>query len=54
MPEIFLTFGITSSGQWRSIHDVTSGRTELVYPWCKTRLIARKGNIKIHHFSMME
>lgn len=51
MAEIFLTFGITSSGQWRSIHDVTSGRTELVCPWCKTRLIARKGNVKVHHFS---
>lgn len=51
MTEIFLTFGITSSGQWRSIHDVTSGRTELVCPWCKTRLIARKGNVKVHHFS---
>jgi hypothetical protein len=51
MAQTFLTFGITSSGQWRSVYDVTSGRTELVCPWCKTRLIARKGNIKVHHFA---
>lgn len=51
MAETFLTFGITSLGQWRSIHDVTSGRTELVCPWCKKPLIARKGGIKAHHFA---
>ncbi|WP_118987938.1 GIY-YIG nuclease family protein [Photorhabdus sp. CRCIA-P01] len=51
MATAYLTFGINHSGQWQSIDDAKSGRTDLVCPWCKMPLIARKGDIKAHHFA---
>jgi hypothetical protein len=51
MKPIYLTFGIDEHDQWCSIENVPSGQTSLRCPWCKQKLIAKKGDIKTHHFS---
>ncbi len=51
MKNKLLEFGITQSGNWKSISEVKAGRSELFCPWCRSRLIAKKGLIKVHHFS---
>ncbi len=51
MALVYLPIGVDAKGRWRSIDDTASGRTDLVCPWCQESLIARKGNVKAHHFS---
>lgn len=51
MKDIFLTFGIDFKGNLVSINETPSGATELRCPWCKQVLIAKKGEIKKHHFA---
>lgn len=51
MNKIYLTFGINPAGQWQSISETPSGRSNLVCPWCKRALIAKKGRIKTIHFA---
>lgn len=51
MSTIYLTFGINPAGQWQSISETPSGRSNLVCPWCKRALIAKKGRIKTIHFA---
>lgn len=51
MSTIYLTFGINPAGQWQSISETPSGRSNLVCPWCKRGLIAKKGRIKTIHFA---
>lgn len=51
MSKIYLTFGINPAGQWQSISETPSGRSNLVCPWCKRALIAKKGRIKTIHFA---
>ncbi|MGL6316645.1 GIY-YIG nuclease family protein [Vibrio sp. WXL103] len=48
---MFLTFGVAPTGEWISIGETKAGKTELVCPFCKQQLIARKGKIKSHHFA---
>lgn len=47
----YLQFGMTSDGEWRSINDIDSGKTDLICPWCKQSLLAKKGLIRVHHFA---
>ncbi|MCB5162625.1 GIY-YIG nuclease family protein [Marinomonas algarum] len=51
MKPIYLTFGIDEQDQWCSIENVPSGQTSLRCPWCKQKLVAKKGQVKVHHFS---
>jgi hypothetical protein len=51
MSDVYLTFGITRTGDWRSIEEVESGRVDLFCPYCKSPLIAKKGRIKVYHFA---
>lgn len=48
---MFLTIGKNGSGQWVSVDEVSSGKTDLFCPFCSVALIAKKGKIKQHHFA---
>lgn len=48
---IFLEYGVSPYNELVHIEQVTSGRTDLTCPYCGVQLIARKGEIKIHHFA---
>lgn len=48
---MFLTHGMSESGELVSVADVESGHTNLRCPFCSEKLIARKGAIKEHHFA---
>lgn len=48
---MFLTHGMSESGELVSVIDVESGHTNLHCPFCSEKLIAKKGAIKEHHFA---
>ncbi|GEM_PF-1961821 len=45
-----LPFGIYQ-GNFVHISEVTSGKTEILCPYCQQKLVAKKGRIKRHHFA---
>jgi len=45
-----LPFGILD-GKYIHISEINSGRSDVLCPYCKTPLIAKKGRIKRHHFA---
>lgn len=47
---MFLEFGIYF-GEWVHVQQVPAGKTQLVCPYCKGLLVAKKGKIKIPHFA---
>lgn len=51
MKKNLLEFGLTQLCDWKHISEVKAGKSELMCPWCKRSLIAKKGRIKAHHFS---
>ncbi|MDN3661136.1 competence protein CoiA family protein [Vibrio agarivorans] len=48
---MWLTIAKHPRGDWLSIEQVSSGKTELVCPYCSSPLIAKKGKVKSHHFA---
>ncbi len=46
-----LKFGVNTLGELITIREVSSGKTNLVCPFCNSQLIAKKGKIKQHHFA---
>ena len=46
-----LKYGVNSQGKLITIEEVTSGKTDLVCPFCDRHLTAKKGKIKQHHFA---
>ena len=46
-----LKYGVDSKGELITIEEVTSGKTNLVCPFCDRDLTAKKGKIKQHHFA---
>ena len=46
-----LKYGINLEGELVTIEEVTSGKTNLVCPFCNRSLTAKKGKIKQHHFA---
>jgi hypothetical protein len=51
---MWLKYGIDPEGILVEIEDVRSGKTSLLCPYCKTKLTAKKGRIKEHHFAHTE
>jgi hypothetical protein len=51
---MWLKFGVDERNSLVGIADVTSGKTNLVCPYCGNRLVAKKGNLKEHHFAHFE
>ncbi|WP_286241121.1 GIY-YIG nuclease family protein [Neptuniibacter halophilus] len=49
-----LTVGITQNGDYIGIEDCDRGKSDLQCPFCQGLLVAKKGNIKEHHFSHLE
>lgn len=48
---MFLNYGKNKAGDLISVSEVKSGKTDLLCPFCKVPLIAKKGSIKDHHFA---
>ncbi len=46
-----LKFGVNPLGELITIDEVSSGKTNLVCPFCDSQLTAKKGKIKQHHFA---
>ena len=46
-----LKYGVNLAGELITIEEVTSGKTNLVCPFCDSLLTAKKGKIKQHHFA---
>ena len=46
-----LKFGVNPFGELITIEEVSSGKTNLVCPFCDSPLTAKKGKIKQHHFA---
>lgn len=46
-----LKYGVNPEGELITIEEVTSGKTNLVCPFCERDLTAKKGKIKQHHFA---
>ncbi|HEY9770084.1 MAG TPA: competence protein CoiA family protein [Coleofasciculaceae cyanobacterium] len=46
-----LKYGVKPEGELITIEEVTSGKTNLVCPFCDRDLVAKKGKIKQHHFT---
>ncbi len=46
-----LKFGVNPQGELITIDEVSSGKTNLVCPFCNSQLTAKKGKIKQHHFA---
>lgn len=48
---MWLKYGVNSKRELIKIDEVTSGKTNLVCPFCDSLLTAKKGKIKQHHFA---
>ncbi|WP_319422704.1 competence protein CoiA family protein [Pleurocapsa sp. FMAR1] len=48
---MWLKHGVNPKGELITISEVTSGKTNLVCPFCDRDLTAKKGKIKQHHFA---
>lgn len=48
---MFLKYGVSADGQLVYINQIPRGRTELHCPYCNGLLLAKKGDIKEHHFA---
>ena len=48
---MWLEYGVNPERELVRINDVTSGKTNLVCPFCDSLLTAKKGKIKQHHFA---
>ena len=48
---MWLKYGVNPERELVTINDVTSGKTNLVCPFCDFLLTAKKGKIKQHHFA---
>ena len=46
-----LKYGVNPEGKLITIEEVTSGKTNLVCPFCDSFLTGKKGKIKQHHFA---
>jgi len=46
-----LKFGVNADNQLVDIVDVPSGKSDLVCPYCGVKLVAKKGQVKEHHFA---
>ncbi|WP_339380256.1 competence protein CoiA family protein [Coleofasciculus sp. FACHB-SPT9] len=46
-----LKFGVSADNKLVDIVDVPSGKSDLVCPYCGVKLVAKKGQIKEHHFA---
>ncbi|MEP0809995.1 competence protein CoiA family protein [Coleofasciculus sp. FACHB-SPT9] len=46
-----LKFGVSADNKLVNIVDVSSGKSDLVCPYCGVKLVAKKGQIKEHHFA---
>ena len=46
-----LEYGVNPQGELITIAEVSSGKTNLVCPFCDRQLTAKKGKIKQHHFA---
>ena len=44
-------YGVNPEGELITIEEVSSGKTNLVCPFCDRDLTAKKGKIKQHHFA---
>ncbi len=48
---MWLKYGVARNGSLLTIEEVSSGKTDLLCPFCLSPLIAKKGKIKQHHFA---
>lgn len=48
---MFLELGTTKEGEWVHIANAKSGKTDLLCPYCRGPLIAKKGKVLVHHFA---
>ncbi|MDJ0681020.1 MAG: competence protein CoiA family protein [Xenococcaceae cyanobacterium MO_167.B52] len=48
---MWLKYGVNSENELITIKEVSSGKTNLVCPFCDSQLTAKKGKIKQHHFA---
>ncbi|MGK7915883.1 MAG: competence protein CoiA family protein [Prochloraceae cyanobacterium] len=48
---MWLKYGVAPDNTLRTIEDVSSGKTNLLCPFCGSGLTAKKGKIKQHHFA---
>ncbi|MEP0858850.1 competence protein CoiA family protein [Trichocoleus sp. DQ-U1] len=46
-----LKFGVSADNKLVDIVDVPSGKSDLVCPYCGVKLVAKKGQVKEHHFA---
>ncbi|MEW6499516.1 MAG: competence protein CoiA family protein, partial [Cyanobacteriota bacterium] len=49
-----LKFGVDADNKLVDIVDVPSGKSDLVCPYCGVKLVAKKGQVKEHHFAHTE
>ena len=47
----WLKYGVDPDGELVTIEEISSGKTNLVCPFCDSQLTAKKGKIKKHHFA---
>lgn len=48
---MWLRYGVDANNTLVAIEDTRSGKTNLGCPYCGSRLIAKKGRVKEHHFA---
>src|ERR1041385_3239299 len=48
---MFIEYGVNEHGELVYIEQVPRGATTLTCPYCRGLLLARKGDIKTHHFA---
>ncbi|MEP0750316.1 MULTISPECIES: competence protein CoiA family protein [unclassified Coleofasciculus] len=46
-----LKFGVNADNKLVNIADVPSGKSDLICPYCGVKLVAKKGQVKEHHFA---
>lgn len=48
---MWLRYGVNANNTLVAIEDTRSGKTNLGCPYCGSRLTAKKGRVKVHHFA---
>ncbi|MEW6498648.1 MAG: competence protein CoiA family protein [Cyanobacteriota bacterium] len=49
-----LKFGVNADNKLVDIVDAPSGKSDLICPYCEVKLVAKKGQVKEHHFAHVE
>lgn len=50
---MWLHYGVDKENKLVAIEEVTSGKTDLVCPYCWSELLAKKGRVKEDYFAQL-